>query len=181
MSFFIIPMEGAGTKLDPLREKYVPALGVDRAIVDHDDNAIVWADTTPAQDAALALNADVIVVPPLDDLVALGATQAELEAISIPAQWITAAMTYRDVLRALVGIAQLIQRTEGLGFKLKLAGNLDLTMAQIPVDIRQALADASDQLGLDRSTIVGTTTVRAALRILGKQFLDGRGVRLGDL
>jgi hypothetical protein len=181
MSFFIIPMEGAGTEADPRREKYVPALGVDRAIVDHDDNAVVWANTTPEQDAALALNADVIVVPPLDNEVAVVATQNALEALNIPAQWITAGMTYREVLRVIVGMAQLIQRCDGLGVRFRLAGNMDRTMASLAANVRQVLSDASDSLGLDRSEIVGTTTVRQALRILGKQFLDGRGVRLADL
>jgi hypothetical protein len=181
VSFFIIPMEGLGTRADPRREKYVPALGVDRAIVDHDDTAIVWANTTPAQDAALALHADVILVPALDLPVALVTLQTALEALNIPAQWITAAMTNRDVLRALVGMAQLLQRCTGLGVSFKLAGNLDLTMSQLSVAVRTVLASASDSLGLDRSTIVGTTTVRQALRILGKQFLDGRGVQLADL
>ena len=181
MSFFILPMEGAGTKADPRREKYIPALGVDRALVDHDDTAIVWADTSPAQDAALELNADVTVVPPLDDTVALNATKNALEAHDLPAHWITAGMTYRDVLRILVGMAQLIQRTQNLGFQLKLAGNMDLTLGSLSAPIRQALADASDQLGLDSSSITGATTVRVALHTLGKQFADGRGVQLGDL
>lgn len=181
VSFFIIPMEGTGTRADPRREKYVPALGVDRAIVDHNDVAIVWANTTPPQDAALALNADVILVPALDLPVAVVATQTALEALNIPAHWITAGMTYREVLRALVGIAQLLQRCDGLGLRFQLVGNLDRTIASLTVNVRQVLADAADSLGLDRSTIIGTTTVRQALRILGAQFIAGRTIQLGDL
>lgn len=181
MSFFIIPLEGTGTSADPFREKYVPALGVDRAIVDHDANAIVWANCSPAQEATVAANADVILVPPLDNTVALVATQNALEALNIPAQWITAAMTYRDVLRALVGAAQFIQRCSGLGVPLKLAGNLDTQMSALPANIRQVLAAASDSLGLDRSTVTGTTTVRQIIRIAGQQFVAGVGVHLADL
>lgn len=181
MSFFLLPMEGAGTKADPRREKYIPALGVARAIVDHDDVAVVWADTSPAQEAVLVLNPDVFLVPALDQQIALTATQNALETFNIPAQWVTAGMTYREVLRGIIGMAQLIQRTQGLGVKFRLAGKLDRTIGSLAANVQQVLADAADSMGLDRSNVTGATTVRSALWILGKQFLDGRGVQLADL
>ena len=182
MSFYVVPMIGVGTRQDPRRPKYIAALGVQFAIMDMDTSAVVWADTTPAQEAAVGANSDALVVPPLDNTVALNATKNALEALNIPAQWVTAGMTYRNVLRVVCGMAALIQRTDGLGAKLTLTpARLDLTMAQIPANLRQSLADASDSLGLDRSSIVNGTTVRAALKILGQQFLDGIGISLGDL
>jgi len=180
MSFFIVPIEGAGTKADPRRPKYIPALGVQWSMCDLDEAAIVWAATSPSQDTAVDANADATLIPPLQNSVNVAQTQAALEALNIPAQWITSAMTYRTVLRVVVGIAQFIQRTEGLGQKLTLAGRLDLTMSQIPVAIRDALLAAADSLNIDRSAIVGTTTVREALRDLGQQFARRRIV-IGDL
>jgi len=180
MSFFIVPIEGSGTKADPRRPKYIPALGVQWAMCDLDEAAIVWAATSPAQDTAVEANADATLIPALQTLVNVAQTQTALEALNIPAQWVTSAMTYRTVLRVVVGIAQFIQRTDGLGQKLTLAGRLDLTMAQIPVAIRDALIAAADSMNIDRSEITGTTTVREALRNLGEQFARRR-VLIGDL
>jgi len=180
MSFFVVPIEGAGTHDDPRRPKYIPALGVQWSMCDLDEAAIVWANTTPAQDTAVDANADATLIPALQTSVNVAQTSSALEALNIPSQWITSAMTYRTVLRVVVGIAQFIQRTEGLGQKLTLAGRLDLTMAQIPVAIRDALIEAADSMNVDRSAILGTTTVREALRNLGEQFARRRIV-LGDL
>jgi hypothetical protein len=180
VSYFVIPFDAPDAK-GRLRPKYVPAMGVSYSSVGIDVNAVVWADTTPAQGAALALNADVIVIPPIDNSTAVATTQAALEAMNIPAQWVTGAMTYRDVLRAVVGMAMLIQGTQGLSVPLTLAGNLDLTMAQIPANVRAALAQASDKQGLDRSSIVGATTVRQALQILGAQYIARNTVYLGGI
>jgi hypothetical protein len=136
MSYFIIPIEVVARSgaSDPVRqEKYVPALGVQRQIVDHGETAIVWADCTPAQEAAIAANADVLLVPPLDNLIGAGAlvaVRAAIEALDIPAQWVQAGMTYRTALRVIVGMAQLLQRVGGiLGQPVVIPGNLDRTFS----------------------------------------------------
>lgn len=181
MSFYIVPMIGTGIGADPRQAKYIAALGVNYTVIDCDQVAIVWANASVAQDDAMALNVDAFVIPPIDNNVAVAATQAALESFNIPAQWVSAGMTYRQALRVVAGMAQLIQRTEGLGAKLGLAGRLDLTVAAIPVAMRNALTSAADSLALDRTTIVGATTVREALRILGQQFVAGNAIRLGNL
>lgn len=183
MSFFLIPIEVVtrpGGK-QVRQEKYVPALGVDRAIVDFGDTAIVWANCDPAQEASVAANADVTLIPPLDNNVAVNATKAALENLNVPAQWVTAGMTYRTVLRVTIGMAQLIQRASAiLGTPLSIPGNLDKTISQFSVAIRNAVARACDELVIDRTDIVGSTTLREALRDFGQQFAQ-RGVTLGDL
>lgn len=181
MSFFIVPIEGAGTSHDPRRPKYIPALGVEWAQVYFGNTSIVWASTTPQQETIVGANSDALVVPPLDNQVALVATQNALEAQSIPAQWITAGMTYRIVLRIIVGMAQLIQRLQGMGVNATVAGNLDKTISQLPVAVRNNLAAAAQSLGIDTSGIDGTTTLREALRQVGQQFAQGQVVALGDL
>lgn len=192
MSFYLIPIIGAGSFIDQRRPKYLtdgqtfadfnpsPPWAMSPMV----DTGIVWADTTPAQDAFLAAQLDVRAIPPLDNTIGAGAlpqVKAGLEALNIPAQWVQVGMTYRTVVRVTVGMSQLIQRTEGLGDKLTIPGNLDLTMAQIPAGKRTTAQTAIDSMGLDRTQIVGSTTLREALRIIGEQFAAGRSISLGDL
>lgn len=182
MSFYLVPIIGAGTRLDPRRPKYITELGVDWAICDFIDNAVAWASTSPAQETAIVANADARLIPPLDNTVAVNATKQALEDLSMPAQWVTAGMTYRTVLRVTVGMAQLLQRASAiLGSQISPTGNLDRTIGSLPVATRNAISQACDQLGIDRTGIVGSTTVREALRIFGEQFVVGRTIHLGDL
>lgn len=185
MSFYLVPIAGSGARQDPMVPKYVPALGVGWAMIQFGATAIVWADATAAMDASVGANADAIVVPPPDNTIgagALTAVQNEVETLNLPAQWVTVGMTYRSVLRVLAGMAQLIQRTSGiLGFTPVIAGNLNKTISQFPANVQSALASAVDSLGLDRSQIIGSTTLRAALLNIGQQFIAGTAIALGDL
>jgi hypothetical protein len=171
MTFLLLPLEGDGlTHLTGFRPKYIPALGVSFASIAFDGNSLVSATLTAQQETDIALNADVILIPPLDNTVAVTATKNSLEAINIPAQWVTAGMTYRQVLKVVAGLFLLLQRINGRSALLHLAGNLDKTLAQIPANTCAQLANASDDLGLDRSAVTNSTTVREALRIAGQQF-----------
>lgn len=182
MSIFVVPIAGTGQRTDPYRPKYVKDLPVRWLWVATPlDWGIAWADATPAQEAAIGANADAIVIPALDGTVALAATKSALEGLNVPAQWVTAGMTYRTVCRVVVGMACLIQGCDGLGQKIALAGNLDKTLAQFSQAVRDNLAAASDSLGLDRSAVTGTTTLREAIRIAGQQFAAGKTIHLGDL
>jgi hypothetical protein len=186
MSFFIVPQVGTGTKGDPIRPAYVPALGVNYSSVSFGGSCIVWADATPAQESVVTANADALLVPPLDNSVgaALSTVQATLEGKNIPAQWITSVMTYRTVLRVIVGFAVFIQRLGGPSFgqAINLAGgNLDNTIGSFSAAVRNNLAAAAVSLNLDISAVTGTTTLREALRIIGQQFAAASAVALGDL
>jgi hypothetical protein len=190
MSFFLVPNIGAGTRADPHRPKYVDERGVMTVLgakvdnwttVDFIDTAVVWADTSPAQDAALGADTEVRVIPPLDDTIAVNATKQELEDMGMPAQWVTAGMTYRTVLRFVVGMAQLLQRASTIfGSSISPAGKLDLTLGSLSQTLRDALAQACDEFGINRTGMVGSTTLREALRDFGQQFVT-RGVHIGDL
>lgn len=182
MSLFVVPIAGTGTKANPFRPKYIKDLPVAWLWVATPlDWGIAWANTSPAQETAIGANADAIVIPALDTTVALVATKNALEGLNVPAQWVTAGMTYRTVCRVVVGMACFIQRCDGLGQKIALAGNLDKTLSQFTAAVRQSLADASDSLGLDRSAVTGATTLREAMRIAGQQFAAGTTINLGDL
>jgi hypothetical protein len=182
MSFFIVPFAGLGTHASPFVPKYVPALGVAWLwCATPLEWGVVWANASAAQESAIAANADAIVVPPLDNQIALVATQNALEGLGIPSQWLVAGMTYRTVVRVIVGMANFAQRCEGLGQRFALAGNLDKTISQLPVAVRNILATAASSLGLSSAGITGTTTVREALRMMGQQFAAGQSIHLGDL
>lgn len=158
--------------------------GVSWGAVDAGESMIVYAVTTPTMDTNLTAMPDVVVVPPLDNVITAGAVNAvqnQIEALNLPAHWVTAGMTYRTVLRVLVGMVQLIQRMDSLGQRVRLTGNLDRTIGSLSAAIQTALTTACDQLGIDHSTIIGTTTVREALRIFGQEFIAGQSISLGPL
>lgn len=181
MSFFLIPITGAGTKLDPRRPKYVRGL-CQWAAFDFAETAILWTDGT--QDAAISANLDVVTIPPLDNLVTAGnraTVIAQIESLDIPAQWVQVGMTFRTVVRVCIGEGMCIQRMNGMGLKPVIKGHLDDQINTFPANMVQGLADAADSLGLDRSRITGTTLLRDALFDVGQQFASGRIVRLGDL
>lgn len=184
MSFFLVPIEGTGTRADPFRPKYIPALGVQWSMVDFGSIGICWANATSTQETAITANSDAVLVPPLDNVIAAGAlatVRNAVEALHVPAKWITAGMTYRSIVKALVGMAQLTHRMAGMGVKLVLAGNLDSTISAFPNNAQTVFAAAIDSLGLNRSAIVGSTTLRAALLNIGQQFVQGNAIILGDL
>lgn len=191
--FFIIPIELVQNPHPRIpqgrRVKYLPDMNVTRAICHFADTGIVFVrDTniTEEQLAQLMLNSDVIQVTSemLDIQIGSDLTkfQTALEAQHLPAKWVTASMTYRAVLRMLVGMAMLIQRCNfHLQSRLPMAGNLDKTVSQMSSNIRQKLSMAVESLGFDKSAITGATTIRSALAIIGKQCVDKFPIALGDL
>lgn len=175
MAALIVPVIGTGIRLDPFRPKYMDGI-IGWTSIPFDDKAVVMAELTQQQITDIGANSDAIVIENIDATVALNATRNALEAMNLPGNWVQSGMTYREVLRVVCGIHLLLQRAEGMGVKITIAGNLDLTMAQVPANIRQALADAADSLGLDRSGVTLSTTVREVLRSLAAQF---QNIQLG--
>lgn len=183
MTFFVIPVIGTGARSDPRRPKYISDIpGIRWSGTDHGDTFILAADTTAADELAIGTNADAIVFPAqLDAAVSVAQIQGALEAQDIPAHWIRSGMTHRQVLRVIVGMAQTLQRCEGVGVKVRIRGNMDRTVGSLAAPIRRALSDAADSMGLDRRGVVAATTVRELMAELGQQFLEGKGVHLVDL
>ncbi len=184
MGFYLLPIV-AGTGVDSVSPKYLRAFGVGYMMVDFGQSAICFAPLTGPQETTLAGNADAVIIPPLDNTIGAGAlatVQNSIEALDMPAGWVTVGMTYRTVLRVLIGMAQLVQRVTGiLGFKPVIAGNLNKTISQLPANVQTGLTNAVDSLGLSRTGITGATTLRAALLDIGQQFVSGRGIVFGTL
>lgn len=153
--------------------------------VDAGDAMIVYSpDSTASDDTFLAAQADCVTVPPLDNLITAGtlaAVKAQLEARGLPAGWVTIGMSYRTVLRVMVGLVQLVQRMTALGQPITLTGNLDRTLGSLSAPIQAAITQACADLAIDTTNIGTGTTVRAALLDVGQQFVAGHSVSLGPL
>jgi hypothetical protein len=160
------------------RPKYFDTLGVPEwNAMDYGLQPVflVVSDLTQAQVDSLTANPDVTAVPlNLDNTVGanLATVQSALEALNIPGNWITSGNTYREVLKVVAKIFRFMQRFHALNL-VALFGSgitLDTTISQLTAAQKLRLTNTSDNLGLDRSAIVVTTTIRQALKIVGDQL-----------
>lgn len=184
--FYLVPAIGTGASVhDSIRPKYVAPqewapthggipLTMDRKDFGWDGTFLVGADVTPAQHSEIVANADVTSIPQNIDAnvgANLNTVQTKLEALSIPADWITSTMSYRVVIRFILKLFQLISRyTADQAQRFFANVTLDTTIAQLTAAQRNALNQAAQGLGLDTSTITGSMALRQALRILLTQL-----------
>lgn len=198
-NFYIVPkMAETRFGAPAFRPKYFPAsfnrIPADVVLVGNQDvtwsacdageSMIVYSPNTAAQHTALSAQADCVAIPPLDNVIGAGAlasVKAQIEALNLPAQWVQVGMTYRTVLRVLIGLVQLINAMDGLGQRPTLTGNLGRTIGSLTAAMQAALYSACAALRIDSSGILPATTVRAALFDFGQQFVTGVGVSLGPL
>ena len=139
--------------------------------------AIVVCDVTNAQFTALDANADVFGIPAnIDNNVtatALPNVRTALETIRIPGTWITAGATsYRELLRAVCGLAQFAQKHHGMHDQYIIPDtiNLDQTWGDVPLQWRQNLQATADALHYDYSQVSASTPVRVILKSLADQW-----------
>jgi hypothetical protein len=141
---------------------------------------LIRTNLTADQRAALQSQPDAMVLPiNLDNQVsglALTTIQAKLEAVNLPAHWITTDMTYRQVVRGFRRVITFMQRWQGLhGETDRLFGGvvtLDTRLNQLTAQQRQKLSAVADSFGIDRSTVTNTMTIRQVLRLLADQLPD---------
>ena len=140
------------------------------------DAALVVADVTQVQHDTLLLNSDVTSPPEnIDQNIAAGAipaVQSALEALRIPADWVTTAFTYRQILRMIAGLFQFAQRHHGMHNEqlIDSQAQLDLRWNQIPLARRGRIQATADSLGYDYSAVQPTWLVRRILKHLGDQW-----------
>lgn len=190
---YLMPRIGSGlTHLDARRQKY--RIAKSRCIrYGAELYALVIADVSAAEHTALVANADVRALPAdLDTtLTATARTQmiAALEEAFIPAQWLTVGMTYRVILRRLVGMFFFVQGMEERGARFlnnresRGIALLDDPISSLPLAVRQSIQPTATALFIDVSGVTGgSTTLRAALAAIGGQFAArsfmARGVAL---
>lgn len=143
---------------------------------------IVSADLDAGNVTFLQAQADASLIPEaLDATLSAGqvtATQTYLEAMHLPAEWVTTAFTWRTVIRTVLGVFRFMARyaavyAQATGSTAPIfTGGVDLTrtVGSLALPVRTALSDTSDQLGLDRSGVTGATTLRQLLRDIGAQM-----------
>lgn len=186
---YIVPIESVGSARGP---KYFPwrfsagapeLAGVQWAMMDYGavPFGIVAADVTPEQDDFLNLQADVRNIPTtLDNQIggALNAVQNALEAARIPAGWVSASTTWRELLRAVCGLFQFAQRFTAItGNQLVTSTSvLNLRLNQLSQANRDAIEQVAAGLGYTTG-FAGNTTVRTVL----KSFADQWGAKIFTL
>lgn len=184
MSFFILPMIGTGTRINPSRPKYVRELGVSWTAIRFGTEALVWTDTTDDQAAIIKANGDAILVPPLDNVIdeaALATVQEEMSDLSLPSSWVQIGMTHREVLRTLIAMGQLTHRISMLGGTFVIAENLDKQISELDAASQVIVWDAIDATGEDKTAFTIEITLGDLLYTCGQQFKAKYPVRLGDL
>jgi len=141
-----------------------------------EDTGLIVADVDNTQHTLLSAQADVLAVPPLDNTISSAAVRNQvrnaLEAVNVPGLWIVTGMSYRSVIRVVLGMWQFHNRLAAIIQHKIFDGTIDLemTVANIPLATRDQLQIAADELGLDYSAVTGSTTVRQLLKVMGDQF-----------
>jgi len=141
-----------------------------------EDVGVLIADVTVEQRELLDTQAGVVAVPDLDRTVETVPQQDRvrglLEAVDVPGGWVNIGMTYRTIVRILLWIFTYHNRVVALIQRPVFAGDLDLemTMAEIPAWIRDAMAQAAGEMGYDYGWVEPSTTLRELLYGMGVQF-----------
>lgn len=137
---------------------------------------ILVADVTVAQHNILSAQTDVLSAPQnIDNNLNAGAVTTVknfLELLHIPANWVTTAHTYRDVLRLIGWLFQFMQRVHGIfQEKLFIAPNtLSTTYGQLSVGMQAALLQAAQSFAFNTTGLQASTTLRVILKNLADQF-----------
>lgn len=140
-----------------------------------ESNGLVAADTSDAQHALLVAQTDVIAVPGLDTNIPNATVRNRvrnlLEAGNIPGSWVNTGMSYRTVIRTVLGIFRFHGRFVSKGGRVFAGGvTLDTTISQLPAQAVTRLQEAATELGIDYSWVTGTTTMRQLLKGMADLF-----------
>ena len=184
--FYILPIEQVGNYRGP---EYLPwrfdqnpiteLAGVAWGMKDYGaiNTAIVAADVTTEQHTLLAAQPNVIAIPAnLDEPIGaarLAATKAAIESLMIPADWVLATHTYRQIARYVTGLFLYAQRIDGITGGQSVFGldaNLGTQFKDLPANIRAAMIQAANELGYYTGDITATNTLRVILRKLADEW-----------
>jgi len=145
-------------------------------------------DVTTSVHLALTANADVLGTPAnIDKLLTQGAVdkiQAHLEPLFIPADWINTSRTYRQVIKTLIALFQFNQRWNSLsGGSSPFKEGLDLTTQynQLPAIAQNRAKECFDSLGIDRTSLTATSTIREILKTFAQGFIANRPIKCGEV
>ena len=167
---------------------YLGAMGVTYSLVTYGGQnfCLAGADVDDTQDTELISHADVSRIP--DDLaqkVSVQAVQDELEAVQIPANWVSASNSYRELLRIITGMFNFLQRFRTIsGITTPLIDGTTVTLStrfnQLPQAVRTALVATATDMGFSTTGLSGNNTLRTMLKLMADQWGD-RSFTVGDI
>jgi len=174
LQFYLIPISSVGNYRGPLYFKWRFGTGIDCrwSMMDYGflPTALVLAhDITPADDAALVLNADVYAFPTdLDAPVSDPTIDAFFEGIHIPTDWLTPSTSYRELLRQVAGMFQFNQRYAGVSGGASIFSDsttLDTKLVELTAQERAWLDETSESMGYPKP--IGNPSLRALVKRAG--------------
>lgn len=181
--YYVLPIEVTGDRRGPKYLKWrfdpdPPGIDCRWGLMDYGliEAALVAADVTTEQHTQLASEPDVAAAPLNIDqpisAIAIPQVVTVLEALRIPADWVTTDYTYRQILRMVAGLFQFAQRHHGIHNEplIDSPDQLDLRWNQIPQARRTRILETADSLGYDYSPVQNTWTIRQILKYLGDQW-----------
>lgn len=97
---------------------------------------------------------------------------AYLETYRIPADWMDGTLSWRAIVRGVLGIFLFAQHYQGCGGGPLYDGGatLETTVSQLPPDVQQSLERAAVDLNYDTSTLRADVSLRQILRAMGVQW-----------
>jgi len=177
---YLLPMIDSGDERFGLVPKYIFELGVTFAcsVFGREGTFLCAADLTAGQETTLLGNADVTKIPDnLDQTIggALGAVQTALEDRNIPAGWVGAGMTYREVIRIIWRIFGFMSRFAAVNQIVVALFNgttitLNTQFSDLSATNRQRILNAADSFNLDTTGFTGTSTIRQILKGVADQL-----------
>lgn len=162
------------------RAKYFKDLALIQPSIRHygqEGYCIVACDLSTIDHDYVSQNADVITFPvSLDNTpntANRNAAITALEARNIPAGWITAGMTWRQILRGVLKIILIIKDLNGgvefLGRLFQNGVTMSTQFQDLPQDVRNKMIAFGNRRNLDVSSLSGASTIRQILRALAEQ------------
>ncbi len=136
------------------------------------DQCVFCGDIDATNHNLLSANSDVLSIPVnIDSTLNAGAVSAAktfLENYNIPAGWINAGVTYREVLRTVTAFFLYLQRVVAiLGHPINFPPNwLNIQFGNLSSEIQGAMIQAAQEQGFDTSPVQSTTTIRAILKYM---------------
>lgn len=176
---YLLPIIGTTDRLP----KYIEALGVSWSMRDYGQQpeCLVAADVSAAQHSSIIGNGDVQFIPDnLDQQIggALSTVEAALSSRHIPDGWVTSNMTYRFVIRKILGAFKFLVRfhiVSGISAPAINGANVTLNtqFQDLGANARQGLLDTAATFKLDISDFSGTSTLRQILKGVCDQLTSG--------
>jgi len=189
---YLVPVVGSGVTIqDARRPKYfhlpggIIAPGQSWSAMDYgvEPWMIVGADLSGGDHALVVANADAFTVPAtLDATLTAGqvtGVQTVFEAANIPTGWVTTALTWREVVRTVLGMFAFFQRlgsvyAAGTGQPLPpvfgRGVSLATTFSALPLALRTAMLSTATDLGVSSAGLTAGSSLRAMLKHLADQL-----------